>query len=72
MVEDFVLVQEQLRIEFGLAGGPEALPSKTSRIIGIVVSEEHVLAEEIMEVDRNAMNDIEKKILHDANDFFFI
>ena len=25
-----------------------------------------------MEVDGNAMNDIEKQILHDANDFFFI
>ena len=28
--------------------------------------------EEIMEVDGNAMHDIEKQILHDANDFFFI
>ena len=25
-----------------------------------------------MEVDGNAMNDIEKQILHDANDVFFI
>ena len=28
--------------------------------------------EEIMEVYGNAMNDIEKHILHDANDFFII
>ena len=25
-----------------------------------------------MVVDRNAMNDVEKQILHDANDFFII
>ena len=40
MVEDFVLVEKQRRIEIGLAGSLEALPPKTSRVIRIVVSEE--------------------------------
>ena len=51
VIEDFVLVEEQGRIEVGLTGGPEALPSKTSGIIGIIVSEEHMLAEEIFSLE---------------------
>jgi len=48
MVEDFVLVEKQRRIEIGLAGSPKVLPPKTSRVIRIVVSEEYMLAKEVI------------------------
>ena len=48
MVEDFILVEKQRRIEIGLAGSPEALPPKTSKVIRIVVREEYMLAEEVI------------------------
>ena len=51
MVEDFVLVEKQRRIEIGLAGSPEALPPKTSRVIRIVVSEEYMLAKEVISLE---------------------
>ena len=51
MVEDFVLVEKQQRIEVGLAGSPETLPSKTSSVIGVVVGEEHMLMEEVISLE---------------------
>ena len=46
-----------------------SLHQKVDRNHGDISQSPH---EEIMEVDGNAMNDIEKQILYDANDFFFI
>ena len=51
MVEGFVFVEKQRRIEVGLAGSPEMLPSKTSIVIGVKFSEEYVLAEEIISLE---------------------
>ena len=51
MVKDFVLIEKQRRIEVGLAGSPETLPSKTSRVIWVVLREEHVLVEEVISLE---------------------
>ena len=51
MVEDFVLVEKQQRIEVGLAGSPETLPSKTSRVIWVVICEEYMLVEEVISLE---------------------
>ena len=51
MVEDFVFVEKQRRIEVCLASSPEALPSKASRVIGVVVCEENMLVEEVTSLE---------------------
>ena len=51
MVEGFVFVEKQRRIEVGLAGSQETLPSKMSRVIWVVIREEHMLVEEVISLE---------------------
>ena len=51
VVEDFVFVENQRRIEVCFAGSPEMLPSKTSRVTGVAVREEYMLVEEVSSLD---------------------
>ena len=48
MVKDLVLVKQQRRIEVHLTRCPEALATKSSRVIWIVVSEEMMLSKEVI------------------------
>ena len=51
MVEDLVFVEKQRRIEIHLTCCPETLPSKTSRVIWLVISEEYMLMKEVISLE---------------------
>ena len=51
MVEDFLLVEEHGGIEIGLTSSPETPLPNASRVIWVVISEEYVLAEEIISLE---------------------
>ena len=51
MIEHFVFVEEHRGIEIGLAGSLEMPLPYASRIIGIIVSEEQMLVEEISSLE---------------------
>ena len=51
MIEDFVFVEQHRGIKICLAGSPETPLPNASRVIGVVVSEEYVLAEEIISLE---------------------
>ena len=51
MIEDFVFVKQHRGIEIGLTSSPETPLPNASRVIGVVVCEEYVLAEEIISLE---------------------